>query len=91
MLRVYCTTIYNFTLNLNYGYLITDLKYNTYLTYDMIYNPVNNYICFSNEPLKLYFKFVRFQVLTAASTKMTVSWGVALCSLAETDRRFIGA
>jgi hypothetical protein len=36
-------------------------------------------------------EFVRFQVLTAASTKMTVFWDVALCSLAENDRRFRGA
>jgi hypothetical protein len=33
---------------------------------------------------------VRFQVLTAASIKMTVFCGVALYSLAEADRRFRG-
>jgi hypothetical protein len=30
----------------------------------------------------------RFQVLTAASIKMTVFWGVASCSFVEIDRRF---
>jgi hypothetical protein len=30
---------------------------------------------------------VRFQVLTAASMKMTVFWNVAPCSLAEIERR----
>jgi hypothetical protein len=33
---------------------------------------------------------VRFQVLTAASTKVTVFWDVAPCSLVENDRRFRG-
>jgi hypothetical protein len=31
---------------------------------------------------------VRFQVLTAASMKMTVFWDVAPCSMVDTDRRF---
>jgi hypothetical protein len=34
---------------------------------------------------------VRFQVLTAASMKLTVFWDVALCSLVEVYRRFRGA
>jgi hypothetical protein len=34
---------------------------------------------------------VRFEVLKAASMKMTVSWEVALCSLVEVYRRFRGA
>jgi hypothetical protein len=34
---------------------------------------------------------VRFQVLTAASTKMAVFWVVAPCSLVEVYRRFSGA
>jgi hypothetical protein len=34
---------------------------------------------------------VRFQVLTAASMKMTVFWDVAPCSLVEIYRRFRGA
>jgi hypothetical protein len=33
---------------------------------------------------------VRFQVLTAASLKMTVFWDVESCKLIETDRRFRG-
>jgi hypothetical protein len=31
---------------------------------------------------------VRFDVLTAASSKKAVSWHVAACSLTDTDRRF---
>jgi hypothetical protein len=31
---------------------------------------------------------VRFEVLTAASTKMAVFWAVAPCSLIEVNRRF---
>jgi hypothetical protein len=34
---------------------------------------------------------MRFQVLTAASMKMTVFWDFAPCSLVEIDRRFRGA
>jgi hypothetical protein len=34
---------------------------------------------------------VRFHVLTAATMKMTVFWGVAPCSLVEVYRRFIRA
>jgi hypothetical protein len=34
---------------------------------------------------------VRFEVLTAASMKMTVFWYIAPCSLVEIDRRFRGA
>jgi hypothetical protein len=34
---------------------------------------------------------VRFQVLTAASMKMTVFWVVAPCSLVEVYRRLRGA
>jgi hypothetical protein len=34
---------------------------------------------------------VIFQVLTAASMKMTVFWGVVLCSLIEIVHRFRGA
>jgi hypothetical protein len=34
---------------------------------------------------------LRFQVLTAASMKMTVFWDVALYSLVEVYRRFRGA
>jgi hypothetical protein len=34
---------------------------------------------------------MRFQVLTAASIKLTVFWDVAPCSPVETDRRFRGA
>jgi hypothetical protein len=34
--------------------------------------------------------YVRFQVLTAASTKVTVFWDVAPCSLVEIDRGFRG-
>jgi hypothetical protein len=37
--------------------------------------------------LKKYYQ-VRFQVLTATSTKMTVFWDVVQCSLVETYRRF---
>jgi hypothetical protein len=36
-------------------------------------------------------KDVRFQVLTAAAVKMTAFWDIALCSLVEVDRCFIGA
>jgi hypothetical protein len=35
--------------------------------------------------------FVRFQVLTAASMKMTLIWNVAPCNLVEVYRRFKGA
>jgi hypothetical protein len=35
--------------------------------------------------------YVRFQVLTAASVKMTVFWDVTLCSLVEVYRRFRAA
>jgi hypothetical protein len=38
-----------------------------------------------------YCNFVRFQVLTAASTKMAVFWDVAPCSLVEVYRLFRGA
>jgi hypothetical protein len=31
---------------------------------------------------------VRFQVLTAASMKVTAFWDIAPCSLVEVDRRF---
>jgi hypothetical protein len=34
---------------------------------------------------------LRFQVLMAASMKVTVFWNVAPCSLIEIDRRFRGA
>jgi hypothetical protein len=34
---------------------------------------------------------VKFQVLTAASMKMTFFWDIAPCSLAEIDRRFRGS
>jgi hypothetical protein len=34
---------------------------------------------------------MRFQILTAASMKMTVFWGVLQCSLADVYRRFKGA
>jgi hypothetical protein len=34
---------------------------------------------------------VKFQVLAAASKKMTAFWDVALCSLVEGDRPFSGA
>jgi hypothetical protein len=44
---------------------------------------------YSRLPIEAY--LVRFQVLTAASMKVTVSWDVAPCSLAEIDRRFRGA
>jgi hypothetical protein len=37
------------------------------------------------------FRYVRFQVLTAASMKMAVFWFVAPCSLVEVYRRFRGA
>jgi hypothetical protein len=33
---------------------------------------------------------VRFQVLTAAATKMTALWDIVLCSLVEVDQRFRG-
>jgi hypothetical protein len=33
---------------------------------------------------------MRFQVLTAASMKMTAVWNVAPCSLIEADRRIRG-
>jgi hypothetical protein len=32
---------------------------------------------------KIYIKWVRFQVLTAAKMKMTVFWDVAPCSVVE--------
>jgi hypothetical protein len=35
--------------------------------------------------------FMRFQVVTAASLKMTDFWDIALCSLIGVDRRFRGA
>jgi hypothetical protein len=35
-------------------------------------------------------EMVRFQVLTAASMKMTLFWDVAPCSLVEIDRHFGG-
>jgi hypothetical protein len=35
--------------------------------------------------------WVRFQVLTAASMKITIFWDVAPCSLVEVYRRFRGA
>jgi hypothetical protein len=38
--------------------------------------------------LESKFRFERFQVLTAASMKMAVSWDVAPCSLVEVYRRF---
>jgi hypothetical protein len=38
--------------------------------------------------LVTYFDTVIFQILTAASMKMTVFWNVAPCSLVEIDRRF---
>jgi hypothetical protein len=34
--------------------------------------------------------YVRFQVLTAGSTKLTAFWDVALCSLFAVDQRFRG-
>jgi hypothetical protein len=34
---------------------------------------------------------MRFQVLMAASMKITVFWDVVLCSILETDRRFTDA
>jgi hypothetical protein len=34
---------------------------------------------------------MRYQVLTAASMKMTVFWDIAPCRLAEIDRHFRGA
>jgi hypothetical protein len=34
---------------------------------------------------------MRFQVLTAASIKMTAFRDIALCSIVEADRRFRGA
>jgi hypothetical protein len=36
-------------------------------------------------------RLVRFQVLTAASVKITVIWDFVSCSLVEVDRRFRGA
>jgi hypothetical protein len=33
---------------------------------------------------------MRFQIITAASMKMTVFWDIAACSLVEIDRRFRG-
>jgi hypothetical protein len=35
--------------------------------------------------------WVRFQVLTAMSTKITVFWDIALCCLLESDQHFRGA
>jgi hypothetical protein len=35
--------------------------------------------------------YVRFQVITTASTKMTAFWDIEPCSLVEVDRRFRGA
>jgi hypothetical protein len=40
---------------------------------------------------KIYFNYVRFQVLTTASLKMTAFWDVASCSLVDVDGRFRGA
>jgi hypothetical protein len=37
------------------------------------------------------FSFVRYQVLTVASMKMTVFWDVAPCGSMEIDQRFRGA
>jgi hypothetical protein len=36
-------------------------------------------------------KYVRFQVLTAASMKIRAFWDMAPCSLVAVDRRFRGA
>jgi hypothetical protein len=36
------------------------------------------------------YKNVRFQVLTAATMKVTVFWDIAPCSLVQIDRRFKG-
>jgi hypothetical protein len=42
-------------------------------------------------PIKTGNFFVRFQIFTAASMKMTTFWDIAPCSLVEIDRRFSGA
>jgi hypothetical protein len=39
----------------------------------------------------IIFTPVKFQVLTAASMKMTAFWDIDPCSLVEVDRRFTGA
>jgi hypothetical protein len=44
--------------------------------------------CVLFEVLTEFLNNVRFQVLTAASTKMTAFWDIAPCSLVEVDRRF---
>jgi hypothetical protein len=36
-------------------------------------------------------EFVRVQVLTATSMKMTALWDISPCSLVEVDQRFRGA
>jgi hypothetical protein len=43
-------------------------------------------MCSSTHSEHIY--YMSFQVLTAASIKMTVFWDVAWCELIETDRRF---
>jgi hypothetical protein len=45
----------------------------------------------NNEIQTYLIELVRFQVLTAASMKMTAFWNTAPCSLVEVDRRFRGA
>jgi hypothetical protein len=42
----------------------------------------------NNNLYKLVTLHVRFQVLTAASLKMTAFWDVAPCSVVEVGRRF---
>jgi hypothetical protein len=46
---------------------------------------------FCRVTLYLLRTLVRFQVLTAASVKLTVFWDMAPCSLIEADRRFRSA
>jgi hypothetical protein len=41
------------------------------------------------EPVKVVkIRFMRFQILTVTSMKMTAFWDIAPCSLTEMDRRF---
>jgi hypothetical protein len=66
--------------------------HNNYRNFIKIFNFILSQIGDRFQSVKLFFQqWVRFQVLTAESMKVTVSWDVALCSLVEIDRRFRGA
>jgi hypothetical protein len=45
------------------------------------------YNCYA---VRIFLNFVRFEVLTAATTKGSVFWGISLCSPVKVDRSFGG-